>query len=156
MQRLALTVLTTGLMGAAACGAGIRPAYSPMPNARVDSVNAQPAAVIQEIAARMGAENIGLQWSSPDEGYLESQWYNIVTRESGVTSRSNPEQVILMRFWADPIGPDKARITSEVVIKGTTDPSVPPREQEIMAPPGHAGHQFLDRVLSGVIQRFGQ
>lgn len=156
MQRMALTLLAAGLTGAAACGAGIRPAYSPMMDARVDSVNAAPSAAIQEIAARIDAENIGLNWSSPEEGFLESQWYNIVTRASGVTSRANPEQVILLRFWADPIGPDRAQITSEVVIKGTTDPSVPDRDQEIMAPSGHIGHQILDRILTGVEQRFGQ
>lgn len=157
MRRVTVVAIAATLAGSAACAAGgVRPGYSPFPNARVDTVNAEPADVIQELASRVVAENMRLNWNSPDEGFLETQWYNLVTRESGQTSRANPDRVILIRFWADPIGPGRTQLTAEAVLKRTTDPSVLPRDQEMMVPPGHGGGRLLDRVIIGLHERFGQ
>jgi hypothetical protein len=143
------------LLGAACASGGLRPSYEPFPQARVDTVSAAPAAVVQEINARLSAENMRPQWSSPDEGFLESQWFNVVTQESGVLDRSNPDRVVLLRFFVDPIEGGKSKVTSEAVYKRTSDPSVLPRDQEMIVPAGHAGDQLLGRVLDGVKQRFG-
>jgi hypothetical protein len=144
------------LLGAGCASGGLRPSYEPLPQARVDTVNALPPAVVQEINSRINTENMRPQWSSPDEGFLESQWFNLVTQESGVTDRANPDRVILLRFFVDPLEGGKSRITSEVVYKRTTDPSVLPRDQEMMVPAGHPGDQVLQRVLRGVKERFGR
>ena len=156
MRRVTVLAFAAVLAGSAACGGGVRPAYSPFSNARIDTVDAEPADVVQEIASRISAEGMRLNWNSPQEGFLETQWYDLVTRESGQTSRSNPDRVILLRFWADPIGPGRSKLTAEAVLKRTTDPSVLPREQEMMAPPGHGGTRLLDRVIAGTHERFGR
>ncbi|HEX9728504.1 MAG TPA: hypothetical protein VGA37_08375 [Gemmatimonadales bacterium] len=156
MKRMTSFAFAIVLIASAACATGIRPAYSPLVNARVDTVNAEPPAIIQELATLIAAEAMYLQWQSPVEGFLETQWFNLVTRESGVTSRSDPDRVILLRFWADPIGEGRSAVISEAVIKRTTDPSVLPRDQEMMAPPGHGGQRTLDRVLNGLRERFGR
>jgi hypothetical protein len=155
-MRLAFPTLSGLILFGAGCASGgLRPSYEPFPQARVDTVNGAPAAVIQEINARINGENMRPQWSSPDEGFLESQWFNILTQESGVTDRSNPDRIVLLRFFVDPIEGGKSRITAEAVYKRTTDPSVLPRDQEVLVPTGHPGEQLLLRVLRGVKERFG-
>ena len=156
-MRLAFPALSgVILLGAACASGGLRPSYEPFPQARVDTVNAAPAAVIQEINSRLNAENMRPQWSSPEEGYLESQWFNYLTQESGVTDRANPDRVILIRFFVDPIEGGKSRITGEAVYKRTTDPSVMPRDQEMMVPAGHPGDNIMQRVVRGLRERFGR
>jgi hypothetical protein len=143
------------VFGAACAGGSIRPSYAPFEGARVDTVNAGPAAVIQEIVARVTAERMSPQFSSPAEGYMETQWYDVVEQKSGAFDRSAPDHFILLRFWADSIGEGKSRVTSEAVYKRTTDPSVLPRDQEMLVPPGHAGDRMLRAVMTSVKQRFG-
>lgn len=157
-MRLAFSTLSgLVLLGAACASGGLRPSYEPFPQARVDTVNAEPAAVIQELSARINAENMRPQWTSPAEGFLETQWFNLVTQESGVTDRGNPERVVLLRFWADPIDGGKTRLTSEAVVqRGGRDLSGLPRDNEILVPTGHAGDNILRRVVSGVKERFGR
>jgi hypothetical protein len=156
-MRLAFPALSgLVLLGAACASGGVRPSYEPFPQARMDTVNAEPAAVVQEIAGRLNAEKVRPQWTSPDEGFVESQWYNFVTQESGVTDRANPHRVILLRFFVDPIAGGRSQVTSEAVYKRTTDPSVLPRDQEMMVPAGHQGDVLLRRILGDVKARFGR
>lgn len=143
-------------VAAVACASGVRPGYSPFPQAEVDTVNATPTQAIQELVQGLGREAITLQWSSPEEGYLESMWYNVVTRESGQTDRGNPDRFIKVRFWADPLGTDRAIVTAEAVTWRTTDPSIAiERQKEMLVPPGHAGENILRRVLQGLNERYG-
>ena len=145
------------LLGAGCASGGLRPSYEPLSQARVDTVNALPAAVIQELTARVNEQNMRPQWTSPDEGFLETRWFNLVTQVSGVTDRGNPERIVLLRFWADPIEGGKTRLTSEAVIqRGGRDPSALPRDNEMLVPVGHAGETILRRVVAGVQERFGR
>jgi hypothetical protein len=156
MRRSTLTALAaTAFLGVACAAGSIRPSYAPFQGARVDTVNAGPAAVIQEIVSRVNAERMSPQFSSPAEGYMETQWFDYVEQKSGAYDRANPDRFILLRFWADSIGQGKSRVTSEAVWKRTSDPSVLPRDQEALVPQGHAGYRLLDRVMTEVKQRFG-
>ncbi|HET7039566.1 MAG TPA: hypothetical protein VFH97_06745 [Gemmatimonadales bacterium] len=144
------------LLGTACASGGLRPSYEPFPQARVDTINAAPAAVIQELATAIRTENMRPQWTSPDEGFLETQWFNVVTQESGVADRTQLERIILLRFFADPIEGGKTRVTSEAVQGRTADQSVMGRDREMPVPPGSVGDQILGRVLAAVQQRFGK
>jgi hypothetical protein len=156
MRRTTLASLGAAAIFGLACAAGsVRPSYEPFPNARVDTINGAPADVIQEIAARIFAERMRPNWNSPAEGFLETQWFNVVTQESGVTDRGNPDRVVLLRFFADSIPGGKTKVTSEAVYQRTSDPSVLPRDREMIVPPGHAGDRLLQRVMDGTKQRFG-
>jgi hypothetical protein len=157
MCRSTLSALAAVAVLAAGCASGgVRPAYEPFPNARVDTINAPPADVIQEANAGLLVVNMRPNWSSPAEGYLESQWFNVVTQESGVTDRANPDRVILLRFFADPIETGKTKLSSEAVYLRTSDPSVMPRDREMIVPPGHAGDRLLTQIIDGMKQRFGR
>lgn len=151
-----ITGLGVAALAAAACASGVRPGYSPFPQATVDTVSATPVQAIQELTQGLGTEAIQIQWSSPAEGYLETMWYNVVTRESGQTDRNNPDRFIKLRFWADPVGTDQTVVTAEAVTWRTTDPSIViEREKEMLVPPGHAGEQILRRIMNGLAERYG-
>jgi hypothetical protein len=157
MRRSALASLAAAAVFAAACGAGgIRPAYEPFPDARVDTINAAPADVIQEAVARVNAEYMRGAWESAEEGFFETQWFNIVTQQSGVTDRANLDRIILLRFWADSIAGGRTKLTTEAVYQRTVDTSLPPREREMSVPPGHAGDRLRERIVNGIKERFGR
>jgi hypothetical protein len=157
MRRSTLTALAAAAVLAAGCASGgLRPSYEPFPNARVDTINALPADVIQEAAAGLQTVNMRPNWNSPAEGYLESQWFNVISQQSGVTDRANPDRVILLRFFADPVENGKTQLTSEAVYLRTSDPSVMPRDREMIVPPGHAGDRLLSQIIDGIKGRFGR
>jgi len=157
MRRSAVASLAATVALVAACGAGgIRPSYEPFPDAKVDTINAAPADVIQEAVARVNAENMRGAWESAQEGFFETQWFNIVTQQSGVTDRGNLDRIILLRFWADPIEGGKTRLTTEAVYQRTADPSVMARDREMSVPVGHAGDRLRARVIDGIKERFGR
>lgn len=156
---LALASSLTVIAAAAACAiGGVRPSFSPLRRALVDTVAADPPAVIQEIRSLVRQEGLQIQWSSPSEGYLETQWYNVVTRRAGrETGRarmaevraSAPDHIIRLRFWADPIAPGRTLVTAEAVYIPSPDPSVVERELEEMVPPAHGGYEIVKRVIEG-------
>jgi hypothetical protein len=157
MRPSTIAVFAGAAVFASACGAGgIRPSYPPLPNARVDTINAAPAAVIQELVTEVNAEQMRPEWSSPAEGYLVTQWFNVVTQESGKMDRSNLDRIVRLRFWADPIGENKTKLTSEAVYLASTDVSQPERDREVEVPPGHAADRLRTRAIDGLIQRFGK
>jgi hypothetical protein len=157
MRRSAFASLAAAVGFAAACAAGgVRPAYEPFPDARVDTINAAPADVIQEAVARTNAENMRGAWESAEEGFYETQWFNVVTQESGKMDRSNLDRVVLLRFWADPLEGGRTVLTSEAVYSRTPDTSLPQREREMSVPPGHAGDRIRARVVDGIKERFGR
>ena len=155
-MRLSLVSLGAVCAVAVCAAGGIRPSYAPFPQAIVDTVKADPPAVIQEAVTRLQAEAMQPQWTSPKEGYLETQWFDVVSRASGVADRGNPDRVILIGLFVDSIGPSLSKVVAECVYKRTTDPSVQPRDQEMMVPPGHAGDRILRQVLAGLHERFGR
>lgn len=157
MRRSTHAALAGAVLFAAACAAGsIRPSYEPFPEARVDTLNAAPPAVIQELVARVNAENMRPNFVSPEEGFLETQWFDVVEQRSGVTDRGNADRVIMLRFWADSLDGGRTQLTTEAVIRGRPDPSLLPRDQEMSVPPGHAGDRIRDRVITGAKERFGR
>lgn len=157
IRRSAFAPLAAAAVLAAACAAGgIRPGYDPFPDARVDTINAAPADVIQEAVARVSTENMRGAWESAEEGFFETQFFNVVTQESGKTDIANLDRIILLRFWADPIEGGRTQLTTEAITQRTADASVLPRDREMSVPPGHAGDRLRARVIDGIKERFGR
>ncbi len=141
---------------AAACASGgVRPFFPPLPGALLDTVIGDPADVITEVAVLVAAEGLAIRWNSPAEGYLETEWYDVVARRPGGENSLQPENVIKLRFFSDPVRQGETRLASEAVTRLTVDPSMPSRESEVIVPPGHPGEQILRRVIAGVRSRFG-
>ncbi|MDH4043186.1 MAG: hypothetical protein OEY20_02840 [Gemmatimonadota bacterium] len=155
-RSLSATLAVAAVLTAACAAGGIRPSYEPFPDARVDTINAAPPDVIQEAIARVNAENMRGAWESPEEGFFETQWFNVATQQSGVSDRNNPDRVILLRFWADPIEGGRTKLVTEAIYQRTPDPSVQPRDREMSVPNGHAGDRLRARVIDGIKERFGR
>lgn len=157
MRRSAFAPLAAAAVFAAACAAGgIRPAYEPFADARVDTINGAPVDVIQEAISRVNAENMRGAWESPEEGFFETQWFDVVTQESGKTDIANPDRIVLLRFWADPLEGGKSKLTSEAIYLRSPDTSTPQRDREMSVPAGHAGDRLRSRVIDGIKERFGR
>lgn len=137
------------------CGGGLRPYLTPLPDAVIDTLGATPAEVIRELATLVTAEGLIIRVSSPEEGYLETDWYDAGAATSGGTPFADPRRSTLLRFFADAEGEDKTRLAAEAVVRRTLDPSVPSREGEMMAAPGHPGSEILRRVVTALDARFG-
>ena len=140
---------------AAACAGGIRPSYSPMPEALSDTVTAAPGAVVEAIVTQLAAEGMRIEWQSAAEGYVQTQWFDLVSRQSGTFDRGRIEQFVRLRFFVDPVGTDRAAIFAEAVSLRGVDPSRLERDLELMLPRGHAGHEIVSRVMRQVAQSFG-
>ena len=155
MRRFAVLAIPSIILAACASG-GIRPSYNPLPGSKVLEVQAIPDAVIQAISGEIRAEQ-GMQvmWSSPSEGYLETQWYNLQSRQSGDINTGALDRTVRFRFWADPIDELSSRVTAEAVWLRGYDPSIPIRDQESLVPDAHFGGRFVERVFTNLTQRFG-
>lgn len=133
---------------AQACGAAnIRPFFTHLPDAVIDTVRADADAVIRQLAQQSAAQGLRVARASPEEGYLETDWYDIEARRPGGRYTFHPTRVIRLRFYADPAGAGDTQLASEVVYRRTIDPSLPVRETEVMAPPEHPGTALLMRIL---------
>jgi hypothetical protein len=149
--RLARRFLLPVLAAWWACGSiGARPYLVPLPEARIDTLPAEPDAIISAAQAFVVGEGLTIRVSSPAEGYLETDWYDTVTQSPGGGSSLDPRRAVRLRFFADRLGDDQTRLASEAIMRRFVDPSLPERQNEIMAPPGHAGAELLTRVLSAL------
>ena len=157
MHRLVLhTVLLSLVAALTACGAvNQRPYLQPLPGAPIDTVSTDPTVLIPEIGALVTAEGLDIRLSVPSEGYLETRWYDIDTARSVGGRTNEPHRVVRLRFFTRPIGEQLTELTSEAVIRRTLDPSLPERENEMLAPVGHPGEELLSQILAVIEERFG-
>jgi len=157
-QRLAARMASLAWLAAAlaACTGlgGVRPLYGPVPGSVSLQLDAPPDAVAAAAAEEVQHLGLRVQWLSREEGYLETQWFDLTARSSSQEPAfSDLERVVKMRFFADPAA-GKTRLLAECVTTRLVDPSRPQRELERMAPEGHAGRELLTQVLNRLRSRF--
>jgi hypothetical protein len=151
------------LVAAAACGlalagcaglGGVRPVYGPVPGSVDLRFDAPPDAVTRAAGEEIQHAGLLVQWISPEEGYVETQWYHLATRESSQEPAFRDlDRVVKIRLFADPTA-GKTRFAAECVTATLVDPSRPPRELERMVPEGHAGRELLTQILDRLKQRY--
>ena len=108
------------------------------------------------VRIRKSCDDAGLvlEWMSPAEGYVETQWFNVTTHASALAPDiGDLDHSVKIRFFADPTA-GKTRLAAEVVTTYAVDPSRPQREMERMAPEGHPGREVLTQILNRLKQRF--
>ena len=121
----------------------------------IDTVQAEAGGLIEELERRATGEGFSIRVSSVLDGYIETDWLNLVTQESDDGDTAHPERVILLRFWVDAVGPLGYQLTAEAVHRRVLDPSLDQRQTEVMVPEGHEGEAMLLRILRGIRERFG-
>jgi hypothetical protein len=135
------------LLLAAACKAtAVRPYITPVPEAPTDTLQTNPNAVIDELVRLVTAEGFQVRMVSAEEGYLETGWYDVVSRTAASSYGSDAERFIRLRFFVDPVNPLLTQLVSEALMRRTHDPSLPERQAEMLVPPGHEGDQVLTRI----------
>lgn len=134
----------------AACGSAVvRPSFRPFPNAPVDTIPGDADRVVTAAAARIAQRGLEIRLNAPREGYLETRWFDLVARRS-VAIGADPNRVIRLRLFADPVTPRATLLTIEALYRRTLDPSIPEREAELMVPPGTPGDSLARNVISEV------
>lgn len=148
-RRVARTALWLALaaagFGCASFG-GVRPRYGPVPGSLLLQLDPQPDAVVRVLATEVQTAGLRLVFVSPEEGYLETEWYNLGTRQSEQPGARDLDRVVKLRFFADPVA-GKTRLLAECVNRIVYDPSMPERELERMVPDGSPGRTLLDDIL---------
>jgi hypothetical protein len=119
-----------------------------------DTLLIEMAELIGELEQRSIEEGLAVRVASVLDGYLETRWFDVVSKQSSDREVAHPEREILLRFWIDPVGPLGYKLSAEAVYRRVADPSLSSRAREVMVPPGHEGEAILVRILNGVRGRF--
>ena len=148
------------LLLAASCNPhSTRPIFLPFPETPVIYLDASPARVTQEITAGLTARGLRIARSVPRDGYVETDWYDPVTRRSFKTERDLPslelERVYRIRCWSDPDVLGASKVTIEPTVRPRYDPSRIARDLEQLAPQGHAGRVLVDSLAEAVKRTLG-
>ena len=137
---------------AAACAhmGGVRPRLVPLAGAEERIVQAGPASVTLAIVATLDTSGIPIEAASAEEGYVESRWIDATTHQPRAPGPSNLDRVIKIRFYADPVA-GTTHLVAECVHRFHLDPSLPPRELEVVVPDGHPGKLLLDSLMTRLL-----
>jgi len=156
--RISHFVLRTLVLALLACNpASTRPAFLPYPQALTSIVNAPTDQVVPELDAWLNGEGLRVEWTSPQDGYVETAWFNTSTRQS-VTGTSDPGDLlatIKIRCWVDPYTPGKSQLTVEAVYRPILDPSRMERDLEVIVPEASAGYELAHRLLEAMQKKLG-
>lgn len=151
MRRTLAPLALVGVAVAAACGANnVRPKYEPFIDAVVDTIPALPNVVVDSLAIVVTQRGFQIARVASSEGFLETKWFDLDADRSGGRYTLHPDQVIRLRFFADPGRDDGTVLRSEAAYRPRLDPSLPEREAEAMVPIDHRGDSLLQNVLDQV------
>ncbi len=136
-------------MAVAACAhfGGVRPVYGPVPGSLSLQLTAQPDAVIVAAVKEVQAAGLRVARVAPDEGYLETEWYDVATKRSVSASAKDFDHIVKVRLFADPTA-GKTHLAAEAVVRIAYDPSEPERDLERMVPDSTPGHALLDSLVA--------
>ncbi len=103
------------------------------------------------MAAELGRREIPLVRVSPEEGYLESAWFDVATKRAVAPPFGAVAGVVKLRVFADPVGGGRnTRLFVEAVTRVAWDPSVPERELERMVAADHPVRRMLNELIEGL------
>lgn len=129
---------------------GVRPHFRPMPGTLTDTLAASPESVIGALGRALEARGVRVKRQSAEEGYLESEWFDLLSLGVAGTGVRGTGRVVRLRAFADPLPPASTQLVIETVYRRTSDPSVPDRVEEILVPPGHPADSLVGELLKGL------
>jgi len=134
---------------AAACAhfGGVRPVYGPLPGSVTVLLDAAPDAVIAAAQREVRTAGLAVVSVAADEGYLETQWYDVVSKRTVDARAGDFDHIVKLRLFADPTA-GKTRLAAECVRRIAYDPSEPERDLERMVPDSTLQHALLDSLLA--------
>jgi hypothetical protein len=134
-----------------------RPAFQPLPEALVTTLDAPPARVAAAAAVWLAGEGLTIAHTSSRDGYVETAWYDTRTKATHGGAGDVPDlaATVKLRCWADPDVPGHTRLSVEPVYRPRYDPSRTERDLEIVVPASHEGHTIAQRLLDALKQKYG-
>jgi hypothetical protein len=133
MRKLTWTI---ALLAGACSLSTSRPSFPPMPEARVGDLDVEVPVATERIAKALTDAGIPIARVSPQDGYLETPWFDTATgRPAG--GRRLGLDVVRVRGWVTPSAHGSSEIKVETVYRPIADPSRPARELERSVPFAH-------------------
>ncbi len=103
------------------------------------------------LETELRSRTVPLATVAPNEGYLETAWFDAETRAAARASAGRRPMVVKVRVFADPTGAGtRAVVFVEAVTRFAWDPSVPERELERMVPEGHPARSLLTEIMAAL------
>lgn len=125
----------------------MRPVYGPLPGSVSLQLDAVPDAVIVAAAREVRAAGLSVARVAADEGYLETEWYDLATKRTVSARAADLDHIVKLRLFADPTA-GKTRLAAECVVRIAYDPSEPERDLERMVPDSTPAHALLDSLVA--------
>ena len=110
-------------------------------------LDAAPDAVIATAQREVRAAGLTIVAVAADEGYLETGWYDVLTRRNVDARAPDFDHTVKLRLFADPTA-GKTRLVGECVRRIAYDPSEPERDLERMVPDSTPQRAPLDSLLA--------
>jgi hypothetical protein len=146
------------LLAAAGCNPySTRPVFVALPDAPVTYLDAPRARIVPDIRARLDSLGFRVTKSEPQDGYVETAWYDPETKRSYSTDRDVPhrDRVFRIRCWLEPDVPGASKLTLEVVYRPIYDPSRTSRDLEVLVPDEHPGQAVGTALIEALKEKFG-
>ncbi len=106
-----------------------RPRLVPVPEALTAEIALFVPAATRALAVALDADSIPVSRTEPDDGWLETPWFDAATLQPTNARILGPD-VVKVRAFVDPGRPNHAVMTIEVVHRPLADPSQDPRALE--------------------------
>jgi hypothetical protein len=113
-----------------------RPPFPPMPEARVGDLEVEVPVATERLAKALTDAGIPVARVSPQDGYLETPWFDTATGQPAAGRRLGLD-VVRVRGWITPSAHGSSEIKVETVYRPIADPSRPARELERSVPWAH-------------------
>lgn len=113
-----------------------RPAFQPVPQARVGDLDVEVSDATTRIVKALTDAGIPVDRVSTQDGYFETRWFDTATGRP-VGGRPLGLDVVRVRGWVTPSAHGSSEIKVEAVYRPIADPSRPGRELERSVPYAH-------------------
>lgn len=132
-----------GFLALAACyPSTTRPALTPVPDAALVEWDLFVPEAMRTLALALDADSIPVSRTEPDDGWLETSWFDARTLKP-TKRRPLGEEVVRLRAWAEPSRPNHSAVTVELVYRPVADPS---RDGRTLERQVNAAHPVAQRV----------
>lgn len=132
-----------------------RPHLVPVPEALTAELELFVPAATRALAVALDADSIPVSRTEPDDGWLETPWFDAATLQP-TTARILGPGVVKVRAIIEPGRPNHAMITIEVVHRPLADPSQDGRALERHVAGEHPVANRVRRVVEGLKAEYGE
>lgn len=144
------------LLGLAGCyPTTTRPALTPVPDAVTVELELFVPAATRALALALDTDSIPVSRTEPDDGWLETPWFDAATLQPTGRRVLGPE-VVKVRAFVEPGRPNHAVVTVETVYRPLADPSRPGRALERHVPGAHPVANRVRAAVERLRQEYGE